>query len=63
MLLQVKRQKDTSKECRCEVRMYGEALTSDEVLKGLKSMKPRRKRREEKRRGEQQVDNVEQQMK
>lgn len=43
MLLQVKQQKDTSKKRRCELKIYGEALTSDEVLERIEEKEAQKK--------------------
>ena len=45
MLLQVKQQKVTSKKRRCDIHMYGEALTSDEVLERIEEKETQKKKR------------------
>ena len=51
MLLQVKRQKDTSKKRRCEVRMYREALTSDEVFERIEEHEAQKKEKRREKKG------------
>ena len=51
MLLQVKQQKDTSKKRRCESRIYGEALTSDEVLERIEEKEAQKKEKKGKKKG------------